>query len=201
MTRAHAGYGLHYLVPMRRLDEAVQELKRAQELEPLSMSINASLGAVLTTARRYDEAITQLQKTMELDRNFVLTHWRLAAAYSVAGRHNEAIAEGRRSLEIAPNLAWSKWNFALMSARAGDRINTLKIIEELKQVSPPNNTAVMIGTLYADLGDKDQAFAWLNKAYENRDWMLTKIHVEPWIDNIGSDPRLADLVRRMGLNP
>jgi hypothetical protein len=59
----------------------------------------------------------------------------------------------------------------------------------------------MIGTIYADLGDKDQAFEWLNKAYENKDWMLTKLHVEPWVDNIGSDPRLADLVRRMGLNP
>jgi tetratricopeptide (TPR) repeat protein len=197
----HADYGLHYLVPMRRFDEAVQELKRAQQLEPLSIPINDSLGAVLTTARRYDEAIAQLRATMDLDPNFVLTHWRLGGVYSAAGRHNEAIAEAKRSMELGPNVVWSKWSFGLNSARAGDRSTALKIVEELKQVSPPNNTAFMIGTIYADLGDKDEAFAWLNKSYENKDWMLTKVHVEPWIDNIDSDPRMADLLRRMGLMP
>jgi tetratricopeptide (TPR) repeat protein len=115
---------------------------------------------VLTTARRYDEAITQLRATMDLDPNFVLTHWRLVGVYSAAGRHNEAIAEAKRSMEIAPNVVWSRWSFGLNSARAGDRSSALKIIEELKQVSPPNNTALMIATIYADLGDKDQAFAW-----------------------------------------
>lgn len=202
----HASYGLHYLIPMRRFDEAVQELKRAQELEPLSLSINASFGAALTSARRYDEAITQLQKTVELDPNFVLTRWRLTFAYSIAGRHAEAIAEAKKGLEIS-NAPWSKSMLAGAYARAGDREGALKLIEELKQVTPPNNTAFMIGRAYAELGEKDQAFEWLNKAYEQKDWMLPKIHVEPWIegklwkDNIGPDPRMADLVRRMGLRP
>ena len=198
---AHSGYGLHYLVPMRRFDEAVEELKRAQEIEPLSLSINASLGSVLTSARRYDEAIAHLKKSLELDPNFALTRWRLATAFSCAGKHTEAIAEAKRGMEIAPNIGWSKWELTLTYTRAGDRDAALKLIEEIKRVTPPNNTSFMIGTIYADLGDKDQAFEWLNKAYENRDWMLTKLHVEPWVDNIGSDPRLADLVRRMGLNP
>ena len=197
---AHGGYGMHYLVPMRRFDEAVQELKRAQELEPLSLSMNANLGAVLTSARRYDEAIAQLQKALELDPNFVLTRWRLVNVYNSAGRHQEAIAEAKRAIELA-NVAWSKCELALAYARAGDRDGALKLIDELKRVTPPNNTSFMIGTIYADLDDKDQAVEWLNKAYENKDWMLTKVHVEPWVDNIGSDPRLADLVRRMGLNP
>jgi TolB-like protein/Tfp pilus assembly protein PilF len=203
---AHASYGLHYLIPMRRFDEAVQELRRALELEPLSLSINASFGAALTSARRYDEAITQLRKTVELDPNFVLTRWRLTFAYSCAGRHAEAIAEPKKGLEIS-NAPWSKSNLAGAYARAGDREGALKMIEELKQVKPPNNTAFMIGRAYAELGDKEQAFEWLNKAYANKDWMLPKIHVEPWIDgklwkeNISPDPRMADLVRRMGLTP
>jgi TolB-like protein/Tfp pilus assembly protein PilF len=203
---AHASYGLHYLIPMRRFDEAVQELRRALELEPLSLSINASFGAALTSARRYDEAITQLRKTVELDPNFVLTRWRLTFAYSCAGRHAEAIAEAKKGLEIS-NAPWSKSMLAGAYARAGDREGALKMIEELKQVKPPNNTAFMIGRAYAELGDKEQAFEWLNKAYANKDWMLPKIHVEPWIDgklwkeNISPDPRMADLVRRMGLTP
>jgi tetratricopeptide (TPR) repeat protein len=197
----HALYALVSLLPMRRFDEAVLEAKRAQELEPLSLSLNTNLGAVLTTARRYDEAIAQLQKTVELDPNFITAHWRLGLVYSCAGRHNEAIAEAKRALGLAPDLPWSKSVVAQMYARAGDRNTTLKIIEELKQVNPPNNTSYMIAINYADLGDKDRAFEWLNKAYENRDWSLNKVGVEPWVDNIGSDPRMADLLRRMGLTP
>ncbi len=197
---AHLGYAFSYLCPMRRFDEAVREAKRAQELEPLSLSINTNLGAVLTTARRYDEAIAQLQKTVELDPNYVTAHWRLATAYSLVGRHKEALAEVKRSRELAPNLAWSKSMVAEICAEAGDRDTALKMIEEIKQVNPPNNTSFMIGSIYADLGDKDHAFEWLNKAYENKDWMLNKVGVEPWFDNIGSDPRMADLLKRMNLS-
>ena len=197
---AHLTYAFSYLCPMRRFDEAVSEAKRAQQLEPLSLSINTNLGAVLTTARRYDEAIAQLRKTVELDPNFITAHWRLALAYSCVGRHTEAIAEAKRALELAPDLAWSKSVVAQVSARAGDKDTALKLIEEIKKM-PPNNTSYMIAIDYACLGQKDQAFEWLNKAYESKDWSLNRVGVEPWIDNIGSDPRMADLVRRMGLKP
>jgi tetratricopeptide (TPR) repeat protein len=116
------------------------------------------------------------------------------------GRHTEAIAEAKRALELAPDLAWSKSVVAQLSARAGDKDTALKLIEEIKKM-PPNNTSYMIAIDYACLGQKDQAFEWLNKAYESKDWSLNRVGVEPWIDNIGSDPRLADLVRRMGLKP
>ncbi|HEV8138778.1 MAG TPA: tetratricopeptide repeat protein [Pyrinomonadaceae bacterium] len=195
---AHLAYAFSYLCPMRRFDEAVSEAKRAQQLEPLSLSINTNLGAVLTTARRYDEAIAQLQKTVELDPNFVTAHWRLALAYSCVGRHTEAIAEAKRAFELAPDLAWSKSVVAQMSARAGDKDTALKLIDEIKKM-PPNNTSYMIALDYACLGQKDRAFEWLNKAYESKDWSLNRVGVEPWIDNIGSDPRLADLLKRMNL--
>lgn len=196
----HLTYAFAYLCPMRRFDEAVSEAKRAQELEPLSLSINLNLGAVLTTARRYDEAIAQLRKTVESDPTVVTAHWRLALAYSCVGRHTEAITEAKRALELAPDLAWSKSVVAQLSARAGDRDTALKLIEDIKKM-PPNNTSYMIALDYASLGEKDQAFEWLNKAYESKDWSLNRVGVEPWVDNIGSDPRLADLVRRMGLKP
>ena len=195
---AHLTYAFSYLCPMRRFDEAVSEAKRAQELEPLSLSINTNLGAVLTTARRYDEAIAQLRKTVELDPNFITAHWRLALAYSCVGRHTEAIAEAKRALELAPDLAWSKSVVAQLSARAGDKDTALKLIDEVKKM-PPNNTSYMIAIDYACLGDKDRAFEWLNKAYQSKDWSLNRVGVEPWIDNIGSDPRLADLLKRMNL--
>ena len=195
---AHLTYGFSYLCPMRRFDEAVSEAKRAQELEPLSLSVNTNLGAVLTTARRYDEAIAELQKTVELDPNYITAHWRLALVYSCVGRHKEAIAEAKRALELAPDLAWSKSVVAQLSARAGDRDTALKLIEEIKRM-PPNNTSYMIAIDYACLGDKDQAFEWLNKAYDSKDWSLNRVGVEPWIDNIGSDRRLADLLKRMNL--
>ena len=195
---AHLAYAFAYLCPMRRFDEAVSEAKRAQELEPLSLSINMNLGAVLTTARRYDEAIAQLQKTVESEPTVVTVHWRLALAYSCVGRHTDAIAEAKRALELAPNLAWSKSVVAQLSARAGDKDPALKLIEELKKM-PPNNTSYMIALNYACLGQKDQAFEWLNKAYQNKDWSLNRVGVEPWVDNIGSDPRMANLLKRMNL--
>jgi TolB-like protein/Flp pilus assembly protein TadD len=195
---AHLAYAFAYLCPMRRFDEAVSEAKRAQELEPLSLSINLNLGAVLTTARRYDEAIAQLRKTVESDPTVVTTHYRLALAYSCVGRHTEAIAEAKRALELAPNLAWSKSVVAQLSARAGDKDTALKLIEDLKKM-PPNNTSYMIALDYACLGEKDQAFEWLNKAYESKDWSLNRVGVEPWVDNIGSDPRMANLLKRMNL--
>ena len=194
----HLAYAFAYLCPMRRFDEAVSEAKRAQQLEPLSLSININLGAVLTTARRYDEAIVQLRNTVQLDPTVVTAHWRLALAYSCVGRHTEAIAEAKRALEIAPDLAWSKNVVAQISARAGDRDTALKLIEEIKKM-PPNNTSYMIAIDYACLGDKDQAFEWLNKAYESKDWSLNRIGVEPWVGDIGSDPRMANLLKRMNL--
>ncbi len=103
------------------------------------------------------------------------------------GRHTEAIAEAKRALELAPDLAWSKSVVAQLSARAGDKDTALKLIEEIKKM-PPNNTSYMIAIDYACLGQKDQAFEWLNKAYESKDWSLNRVGVEPWIDNIGSDP-------------
>jgi len=195
---AHSSYGYNYLIPKGRLDEAVQELKRAQEIEPLSLPINTNLGATLLIARRYDEAIAQLQKTIELDPNYPTAHYRLGVAYSCVGRHTEAIEEAKKSLQLAPDIVWSKWMMALVLARSADRNGALKIVEEIKQF-PPNNTSYMIGVTYADLGDRDRAFEWLNKAYENKDWFLTEIHVEPWVDNLGSDPRMAELLKRMGL--
>ena len=194
----HLAYAFAYLCPMRRFDEAVSEAKRAQQLEPLSLSININLGAVLTTARRYDEAIVQLRNTVQLDPTVVTAHWRLALAYSCVGRHTEAIAEAKRALEIAPDLAWSKNVVAQISARAGDRDTALKLIEEIKKM-PPNNTSYMIAIDYACLGDKDQAFEWLNKAYETKDWSLNRVGVEPWVGDIGSDPRMANLLKRMNL--
>ena len=195
---AHYFYAYTYLTSMGRLEEALTEMKRAQELDPLSLIINTNLGLTLIRLKRYDEAIVHLQKALELDPNFVLAHDRLSGAYAFTGRYEEAIAEAKEEVKLGPTVGQGALAFAY--ACAGNRAEAMKLLKQLEQ-PPPGSYPVptTIASVYAPLGDKDRAFEWLEKGYEERDMFLAKIKVEPGFDSLRSDPRFADLVRRLGL--
>lgn len=195
LATAHRWFGL-FLAGIRRFDEGIAELKQAVELDPLSLFHNAYLGLVLYLARRYDAAIEQCRKTLELDSNNLPSMGFIGLSYVEQGNIEAAISmfQKQRQVMDAP-LLLSELGYAY--ARAGQAQEALKLLAELtaRPSTPPEYMAV----IHAGLGDKDQAFAWLDRAYEERTVMLPIVYVDPKYDSLRSDPRFADLIRRLGL--
>jgi serine/threonine-protein kinase len=191
-----------YLVTMGRSDEAIAAIKRAQELDPLSLIINSIVGMRFYHAHQYDQAIEQSQQALELDPNFAQTHYFLGMNYEQKTRYEEAIAALKKAITLSPgNLSYVS---ALGHAYAvsDHRREAMKILVELQELSQqryvsPHEMAI----LYAGLGEDDKAFDWLYKAYADRSWRLTFLNVEPRFDRLRHDSRFADLVSRVGLTP
>jgi tetratricopeptide (TPR) repeat protein len=193
---AHHWYAYH-LAAVGRLDEAILEIKRAQEIDPLSLVINTDVGHILYFARRYDEAIAQYRKVLEMDPNFRVAHCRLGEAYERQGSYSEAIAELSEALEPSEDpgvLAWLGHAYAT----AGRRAEASKIIARLR-TRPKMDYAYQMALIYAGLREKDQAFACLQKAFETHNGAMAVIKTEPMLDELRSDPRYEDLLRRMKL--
>ena len=198
---AHQWYG-GYLAVMGRTNEALAERKRAQELEPLSLIINAELGMAFYYARDYDQAIEQFQKTLELDPNFPPTRAFLLAAYEQKGMYNEAIAEFKKAPPLTgiSEVGFLRAGLGHIYAVSSKKSEARKLLAELKQLSEQGYVpAPSIALIYAGLGEKDQAFAWLDKGYEQRAFQMQWIKIEPRWDSLRADPRFQDLIRRMGL--
>ncbi|HJZ66610.1 MAG TPA: protein kinase [Blastocatellia bacterium] len=196
---AHHWYG-EDLAVAGRFDEGIAELRRAQELDPLSLIINADLGEVYTWARQYDKAIEQLRKTIEMDQSFYYAHWQLGLAYELKGLLPEALAEYQRARQLDDD----PWVLALLGhayAVSGKRDEALKALDQLKEASKQRYTAAYgFAVLYTGLGERDQAFQWLERSYQDRANDLINLKIDPLLDNLRSDPRFADLVRRVGLS-
>jgi tetratricopeptide (TPR) repeat protein len=196
---AHQWLGNAPLLAMGRFDESIAEGKRAEELDPLSPIIRADLGFDLLYARRYDEAIAQLRRTLTLEPNFQYAHWVLGSAYDLKGMYGEAIAEYQKALQTSDD-PWIRALLARASALSGRRADALKILEQLKADSGrrfvPAHAYVMI---YIGLSDQNQAFAWLEKDFAEHSYHPANYKVDPMLDPLRSDPRFADLVRRIGL--
>ncbi len=192
---AHLYYS-SYLGKMERHDEAILEGKRAEELDPLSLSIKANMGLVYFMARRYDQAIEEYQKILEMDSNFNTAHFMLAYVYSLKGMYKEAIAESQKIIDLEGSnpitLSLLAQTYAL-SGKKDEARTILNQVKSNKEYIPPNDMV----QLYAALGDKEEAFKWLQKAYEARDGQLGYLKVLPFMDSLRSDPRFQDLLRRM----
>ena len=196
---AHQWYGIWNLASTGRFDEAIAELKRAQELDRLSLIINTNLGESYIYARQYDKAIEQLRKTLELDQSFYRAHWTLGVAYELKASFPEAIAEYQkaRALDDDPRaLAMLGHAYAISSKRdeALKALDQLKELAKRRYVSPINFVFIYIG-----LGEKDEAFQWLETCYQERDPQMTRLKVNPLFDPLRSDPRFTELMRRVGL--
>jgi TolB-like protein len=193
-STAHHWYSL-CLVALGRMDEAVEEARRAQKLDPLSLIINENLGDVLSLAHRYDEAIEQLRRTLELDSSFTVAHWSLARAYCGRGMYNDAISD---YLHSSP----PEWVVPLKQACAAAGIRglwekelQLTLERSAKAHLWPNNLA----RLYALLGKRDEAFTWLERGYDERTLNFTYLRGGFWFDSLRSDPRYTALLRKAGL--
>ena len=198
---ARSWYG-EFLMTQGRFDEALSEMNRAYELNPLSPLVNLALGYRLYYARQYPQAAEQLQKTLTLDPEFVLAHVNLGRAYQQRNLHVEAVAEYRKALELSDGDSNELAALGQGLAAAGQLAEARKILDQLQERSQQTYVQPMwIAVIHFALGNRDQGFDWMQKAYEDRSGWLVYLKVDPFFDSLRPDPRFTDLLRRVGLTP
>jgi serine/threonine-protein kinase len=197
LASARNGYAV-YLTMTNRHDEAIAEVRRARELDPLSLIINANVGYTLYFARRYDEAFEPLRKTLELEPNFPTAYSMLAANYAAKGMYREAAAHFQETIRLGGSNTGVQIYLGAVLARSGETEKARAILKQLdntkEYVSP-----VELTVLYVALGEREQAFALLEKAYGEHDYQLQFLGADPFFDELRSDLRFQDLLRRVGL--
>ncbi len=194
---AHLWYG-NQLSTLGRFEEASAEVRQALEIDPLSLVINRMHGDRLLFAGKYDEAIAQFKRTLELDTNFAPAHVSLGIAYQLKGDYAESVEEYAKSQELngkpenaalmRESFARSGWQGFLRAMTGTSRPANL----------PPEFSAAVF---HAQLGEKEKAFDELNKAYENREFYLVLLKVDPRLDPLRDDPRFQDLLKKVGFPP
>jgi serine/threonine-protein kinase len=196
---AHHWYSDGPLLVMGRFDDAIAEMKRAQELDPLSLIINAEIGVNYYFAGQYDRSIEQLRKTIEMEPNFYFAHYNLGIAYELKGDFREALLECETAKRLGDDPSVLSLTGHVL-AMSGNRDEALKTLDEMKELSKQRYlSAYLFARVYAALGDKDQAFQWLEKSYQDHAVDLCLFKIDPQMENLRTDPRFAELVRRIGL--
>jgi len=197
---AHQWYG-EFLTAIGRFDEGIAEGKRALELDPLLLMASYDLGTSYYCARQYDKTIEESRKALELDQSFSHVHANLGSAYEMKGSFQEAIAEFQKARQLGDHPLYA----ALLGrafAVSGRREKALRMLDELKEIAKQRyDDPLAFAILYAALGEKDQAFQWLERGYQDHALVMTDLKVDPRYDNLRSDPRFADLLRRVGFPP
>ncbi len=196
---AHHFYAV-YLMGMGREEEAIAEERRALELDPLSLAIRHNLARALGYAHRYDEAIAEERKVLEMDPSFYTAYNNLGINLMATGKKEAAMAEFRKGLEFSHGGLFILALLGNAEARTGNRPEAVKILDRLTQLSKQRYLpAYCFAIVCAGLDQKDKTFAWLEKAYQERSDFLLFLKIEESMDPLRSDPRFADLVRRVGL--
>jgi TolB-like protein/Flp pilus assembly protein TadD len=198
---AHQWYA-ELLSRLGRHEEALAEIRRAQELDPVSLIIDGLVGELLLQAGQEDEAIERLKKTLELDPNFGWGHGALGNVFLRKAKFGEAIAEYQNAMRLTPNINEFAGALGNAFARGGQRAKAQELLDELREQSKRRYVSwVDIAPVCAGLGDKDQAFFSLQRAYDQHDTKLIRVNVEPRFDSLRADPRFSDLLHRIGLPP
>jgi TolB-like protein/DNA-binding winged helix-turn-helix (wHTH) protein/Tfp pilus assembly protein PilF len=188
----------HLLSNIGRHEEALAEAKRARELDPLNLRITALEGQFLIHAGRTDEALTRMQETLDIDPNYFLAHLYFSSAYIEKGMYSEAISEARRAREISgARSTYSEAFLGYALAKSGKEAEARSVLGGLLRSSADG---YHIAIVYNGLGQHDEALAWLERAYAQRSPGMVFLKVEPKWNNLRSDPRFQDLLRRMRLS-
>ena len=197
---AHAYYsGL--LIALGQSDEAIAEFTRAIQIDPSLDPDRVFLGEYYGNARRYDEAIEILLKSIQSNPKNVEAHNFLAWVYALKGMNSEAVSMAQKSLALidTPEKSYFHLNVAIVYAYAGRKKDALKLLDEYmtSQQEKPIN-AFLIAEVYSVLGDKEEAFKWLERAYRDRDYFMRWIKIDPQLNNIRSDPRFKEYLKKAG---
>ncbi|CAN5551403.1 hypothetical protein BH20ACI3_BH20ACI3_32380 [soil metagenome] len=194
---AHQWYSI-YLQASGRPDEAFREIQLARERDPLSLSINTDISFHLYYNRQYDEAIKQLQSVLEMKKDFPLAHLWLGRSYQQIGKYNDALGEFQQVEDAFHGWAVSLAAVGFINGVTGRKAEALKVLEALDELSKKRFvTSYGVALVYAGLGQKDQAFVWMNKAFDERSYWLVWLKRDPRWDGLRSDARFAQLVARM----
>jgi TolB-like protein/DNA-binding winged helix-turn-helix (wHTH) protein/Tfp pilus assembly protein PilF len=196
---AHQWYG-YFLTAMLRFPEAVEQAEMAQQIDPLSLSINATLASRYRHAGRLDDAQRLGQRTLEMDPNFVPAHFSLGAVYEDQGSWQQAIDEYKKVIELSPDDPTALTATGYIYARTGQKAEAHRIIGQLTEISKKHYVASFeFSAIFAGLEDANNAFLWLEKAYQKRESQMPFIQSDERFNSLHSDPRYHGLVRRLGL--
>ena len=199
-STAHHWYS-EYLSAMGRFDEALTEIRRAKEIDPLSLVINAGEVWVLYYARRYDEAIDQGHKLMELDPEFTEVNEYLKRCYDQKGQYREAIAARQRRRKLAGvDAAETPVLKRAANANSHEEYWKSRLEQEIEDARTEPPAPFDMAEIYAQIGDRDKAFEWLEKAFESRNYLIMYLRVAPNLDPLRSDPRFTEILVRTGLS-
>jgi len=218
-SEAHHAYAL-YLSAAGRHTEAIAEIRHAQELDPLTLPLKVNVGITYLHARQYDSAIEQFRNALDVNADNPGIHTCLGVAYVYKGSYEQGIAEFQKVIALSKSepinqaaIGWvyaltgkagvdprKKANLAWAYAMSGKRDEAIKIVNELKPVSKQESlVSFSIASIYAAVGEKDQALEWLQKVYDDHAWVILWMNCYPEFDSLHANPRFADLARRVGL--
>jgi TolB-like protein/class 3 adenylate cyclase/Flp pilus assembly protein TadD len=198
----HHWYAIGYLLPMGRYEDAIAAAQRSIDLDPLSINNQHNLGWVFYLVGRYDQAIAQLQRVLEREPNAIDAYRALGEMYATQGRYEEAIAAMQKLVDLSGGTPYALASLGWAYGVAGQREEARTVLERLQEKAQHMPVDASDFTrMYLGLGDKEQAIAWLQKAYaEGYDaWILTWAKQFPFFDPIRSDPRFIELLRKIGL--
>jgi eukaryotic-like serine/threonine-protein kinase len=199
-SAAHFRYGQIFLAPTGRLDEALAEIKRGLDLEPLDINMGGTLAWAYFVGGRNDEGFEQAKKTYDLDPVHPIGRWMLSQAYTNKGMYPEAISLTEQSLQTDPTNQFALRDAGIAYAKAGRRDKAEEMITRFREIAKTQYVPTCrIASIYATLGDRDKAFEELRKAFEVRDWELYRLTADPYWIPIREDPRFKDLVKRLNL--
>jgi Tfp pilus assembly protein PilF len=195
-AEAHHQYAW-YLAMIGKETESLAEMRVAQELDPMSQIINVDLNLPLYLSRRFDETAMLARKDIDMFPDFFLPHMLLGNALFFKGDHAGGIKEMEKAKEMEPT-PHLKGQLACLYARANRKDEARKVLQDLLEEAKERYVApYWIAMIYVGLDEKDDAFKWFEKAYEERSWFLIFIKMDPWMDSVRSDPRYINLIQRI----
>ena len=196
---AHARYA-YLLMLLGRFEEGLAGMKRAQEFEPLSLNISSNIGYILYFMGRYEQAIDQLRTTLAMDESFPSAHHMLGLVFERQGKYDQAIAKFQQAVSLGKGVPNDIYALGQAYAVSGRQEQARQVRDELVHLSesryvPP----ALVGLSYINLGENDTGFAWLERAYDGRDFALLYLGIDPRLTGVRGDPRFIDLLRRLRL--
>ncbi|MFI5126830.1 MAG: tetratricopeptide repeat protein, partial [Candidatus Acidiferrales bacterium] len=198
-AEAHRTYS-YFLAAMGRADQAITEIQRAQQIDPLNIWTQITAGWVYYYSRQYDKAIAQCQNLLKLDPNAAGAYDCLGTSYLAEGQYQKAIEAAQKASGFSNGDPTRVVGLGRAYALAGRKADARKVIEQLRQLSAHTYVSpYFFATIYAALGQKDEAFRWLEKAFRQHDQRLAWLKVDGAIDTLRHDVRLQALLQRLRL--
>ncbi len=191
-----------FLMTLGRPEEAIAKIKHSQNLDPLSLIINAAVGWSYYFARQYDEAVAQLERTVELDPNYPVGHWILGLVYRKTGRYDMAISEGEKGVTLSGGSSLMRASLANTYGTAKKTKEAQEILDSLTELAKQKYVpSYFLAGIHVGMGEKERALEYLERAYEEKSHWLIYLHVDPGMDTLRDNPGFQDLLRRVGLPP